>query len=297
MKTIKQFFTFLTVSIVLSITIFGQNYNKPSKPNNKIGNSVYRIPLNTVEGKIIWIVDGLAIRREIYPEFLYGGNEQRYPFIPKNEIWIDHAISADEYKYTLAHEIHERNLMARKGMSYADAHDSSLALELQMRKKDFLESQNHEHLLRAVSPTDCDNVKEIPSLQDSIRLKNIYRIPIGKREGIDIWIVDGSAVRREIFPDFGLSGNDLAYKFIPPKEIWIDAQISCEETEFSITSELKERELMEKGAGYDSAYLDALKIVSEKRIAAYNHAKKHLRIKLPKILERDMGTGNKKANQ
>jgi len=179
-------------------------------------------------------------------------------------------------------------------MSYAEAHDSSLVLEQKLRVADLAESQKHESSIRLVSPTDCDNVKEITSLPDSIRLKNIYRVPVGKRDGIDIWIVDGAAVRRDIFPDFGLSGNDLAYKFIPPKEIWIDAQISCEETEFSIISESKERELMAKGIDYDSAYTEALKVVVQKRINMNKFAAMHSPVALPKILEREIGTGREK---
>lgn len=256
---------------------------------------IYRVPLEEREGKKVWIVDGLLIRREVYPEFLYGGNAERYPFVPRNEIWIDHAISAEEFEYTLAHELHERNLMARKGMSYADAHDSSLALELKMRGADFLQARDHEKQLPHVSPIDCDGVKQIFSLPDSITLKNIYRQYLGNRGGIDIWIVDGTLLRREIFPDFGLSGNDLAYRFIPKKEIWIDSEVSCEETEFSITSELIERKLMEEGKDYNSAYTEALKSVEQQRYNAHAIANSHKHLFVPEILERDNGTGREKS--
>jgi hypothetical protein len=93
-----------------------------------------------------------------------------------------------------------------------------------------------------VGVTDHDNIKEIKDIPDSIRLQNIYRLPVGIRNGISIWIVDGYLVRKNIFPDFGFSGNDLSCHFIPSKEIWIDGQISCEETEYSISTELMERQ-------------------------------------------------------
>ncbi len=255
------------------------------------------MPCGDRENKKIWIVDGLIIRREIYPEFLYGGNNERYPFVPKNEIWIDHAISAEEYSYTLAHELHERDLMATQGISYSDAHDSSLAFERRIRINDFKIAKEHEKLIHKVSPTDCDGVKQIVELPDSISIKNIYRQKIGVRNGISIWIVDGAVVRRDIYPDFGLSGNDLTYHFIHAKEIWIDGNISCEETEFSILCELKEREFLDKGMGCDDAYLKAIKIVSVQRNIDHIIAKEQRPILVPNILERDIGTGSEKKSQ
>ena len=154
---------------------------------------IYRVHMGLKDGCEIWIVDGAAVRREIYPEFLYGGNGQRYRFIPLHEIWIDNAIAAEEYGYTLAHELHERELMARKGQSYDDAHNSALALERRMRQSDDSAARARESAAPRVSPTDCDGVKEITELPDSISLHGIYCVPLGSREGISIWIVDGAA--------------------------------------------------------------------------------------------------------
>jgi hypothetical protein len=72
-------------------------------------NDVYRCFAGKKDGFNIWIVDGYRVRHKIYQEFLYGGNEQRYPFSPKGEIWIDHAVSCEEY------ELNERHLMAYSG--------------------------------------------------------------------------------------------------------------------------------------------------------------------------------------
>ncbi|TSA26505.1 MAG: hypothetical protein D4R68_07245 [Ignavibacteriales bacterium] len=296
----KSFIIFLSITSIflcaniLTASLKIDSTKQQSKPKYVTG--IYRVPCGEKENKKIWIVDGLIIRREIYPEFLYGGNNERYPFIPRNEIWIDHAISAEEFSYTLAHELHERNLMATQGMSYSNAHDSSLALERRMRKNDFKIAKEHEKLIPKVSPTDCDGIKQIVELPDSIILQNIYHQKIEVRNGVSIWIVDGAAVRRGIYPDFGLSGNDLAYKFIPTKEIWIDGNISCEETEFSILCELKEREFIDKGMGDDDAYLNAIKIVAAQRNNNRIIAKGHQSILIPNILERDLGTGSEKKS-
>ncbi len=255
---------------------------------------IYRLHMGMREGLNVWIVDGDEVRRDIYPAFLYGGNPQRYPFIPQKEIWIDNAIAAEEFEYTVAHELLERSLMARQGMSYDDAHNQALELEQVMRHADDSASRAHEQELPRVSPTDCDGIKEIAGLPDSIFLHHIYRVPLGSRSGISVWIVDGAAVRRDIYPDFGLSDNDLACHFIPSKEIWIDGQISCEETEFSIATELYERELMAKGIPYDDAYERAITTIGVSRKRAADSARRKASLLIPKVLDRDKGTGNEK---
>ena len=227
--------------------------NRPHKING-----VYRFFAGKKDGFDIWIVDGYRVRHKIYQEFLYGGNEQRYPFNPKGEIWIDHAVSCEEFEMTLAHELNERHLMAKFGWTYDRAHDSSLAIEVVMRRKFDSICRNHEVSLPEVSPTDHSNLKEIRELPDSIRLRQIYRVPLGERNGVAVWIVDGYMVRKTIFPDFGFSGNDRSYHFIPPGEIWIDGQISGEETEYSITEELIEREMMMAGKSYSESYIVAI---------------------------------------
>jgi hypothetical protein len=246
------------------------------------------------EGFDVWIVDGGTVRREIYPEFLFGGNPQRYLFVPRREIWVDNAVAAEEFGYTITHELRERSLMAHKRISYEDAHRLALDLERSMRRADDSSAREHEKELHMVSPTDCDNVKEIADLPDSIGLHNIYRVMLGMRGAISVWVVDGAAVRRDIFPDFGLSGNDLAYHFIPKKEIWIDGQISCEETEFSTAIELLERESMAKGMSYNQAYEQALQAVAPPRKKAAENARHRSSIILPKVLDRDIGTGDEK---
>jgi hypothetical protein len=284
----------LILLILITFSLWLDIYSQTAdKPGSKIQN-VYRVSLGEQAGKKVWIVDGLVIRRDIFGEFLYGGNPQRYPWIPKNEIWIDHAISAEEFKYTLMHELHERDLMAKKGMSYADAHDSSLAVERNLRLYDFRNARIHESKLPKVKPVDCEGIKEIASLPDSILLRQIYRQFITSRDSINVWIVDGATVRRDIFPDFGLSGNDLAYHFIPKNEIWVDGQISCEETRFSIIAESVERQLMAKGMGYDEAYTTALNTTLQYRMKELNSAKQQRPVIISKDFVRDVGTGNEK---
>jgi len=84
---------------------------------------------------------------------------------------VDNAVAAEEFSYTVAHELRERNLMAHKKISYEDAHRLALDLEHSLRRADDSSAREHEKGLRMVPPTDCYNVKEIASLPDSISLQ------------------------------------------------------------------------------------------------------------------------------
>ncbi|MBS1517005.1 MAG: hypothetical protein JSS91_02870 [Bacteroidetes bacterium] len=252
--------------LLIIFTLFCLNCNdNPKQKSVRTAVNLYTSFAGEREGFKVWIVNGDEVRKNYFDEFVYGGNSQRYPFIPADEIWIDNSISCEEFETTLAHEINERGLMERYGMSYEDAHDSSLTLEVKMRKKWETESRRHEETLSSVPPEDSDSTTEIENLTDKIKLRNIYRIPLGERNGVSIWIVDGYAVRRDIFPDFGFSGNGREYLFIPENEIWIDGQISCQQTELSIALELKERELMKQGNTYDDSYTTAMETVKKLR--------------------------------
>ncbi len=284
----------LTNPIFLGLFFLLLGSDAASQPMNLRVGGVYRMHMGVRDGFDIWIVDGGTVRREIYPEFLFGGNPQRYLFVPRREIWVDNAVAAEEFGYTVAHELRERGLMAQKRISYEQAHRIALDLERTMRRADDSTVREHEKELHRVSPTDCDNVKEIADLPDSIGLHNIYRAMLGMRGAISVWVVDGAAVRRDIFPDFGLSGNDLAYHFIPKKEIWIDGQISCEETEFSTAIELLERESMAKGMSYNEAYEQAIQAVAPPRKKAAENARRRPSIIIPKVMDRDIGTGDEK---
>jgi len=257
--------------------------------NHKKIDGVYRYCWGEKAGFTVWIVDGYKVRKDIYREFLYGGNDERYLFNPKGEIWIDHAVSCEEFELTLAHELNERGLMARFGWTYEKSHDSSLRIELKMRKTWDSVCKAHEASLPKLSPIDATGVKEIPWLPDSIILNGIYRVPLGSRDGISVWVVDGYKVRANIFPDFGLSGNDMAYHFIPRKEIWLDGQISSEETEFSIKTELLERKLMAGGISYGQAYDSAINSNVRMRNEMQKIIDAHPPLIVPPVLARDTG--------
>lgn len=281
--------------LLLSLVTFACSKDevKKSADNSPDLKRLYGFYNGEYKGFKIWIVDGNYIRREIFNEFIYGGNDERYTFVPESEIWIDNSISAEEYLTTLEHEIIERNLMRHNGYTYYDAHDSALMLELGMRRGFLAAANEHEKQLPMVSPIDYDSTQEIEELPEQIKLSGIYKIPYAKRDGVEIWVVDGYKVRRDIYPDFGFSGNSNAYLFIPPNEIWIDASITCQEMEYSIQLELKEMAFMKNGLPYDDAYTNALKTTDSLRQAINKLINNKSAYTLQAIRFRDTGTGKK----
>jgi hypothetical protein len=98
-------------------------------------------PVNPVEwfttpqDQNVLLVDGEAVRNKFDVEFTEGGNGYRYEFIPKNEIWIEKDLDADERIDTLGHEWFEVKLM-KKGETYDQAHQQASHFEEKMRKND-----------------------------------------------------------------------------------------------------------------------------------------------------------------
>src|SRR6202521_6325049 len=90
--------------IILLIYLYGckneqkttNNNTSTSQDSSKGISGIYRYYWGEKDKFKIWIVDGAAIRRQIFNEFLYGGNSERYTFIPEGEIWIDNSISSEE---------------------------------------------------------------------------------------------------------------------------------------------------------------------------------------------------------
>lgn len=127
-----------------------------------------------------------------------------------------------------------------------------------------------------------NNCKKHPACQllfresGKFRLKNVYRVRLGRREGQTIWTVDGWKVVREIYPAFIMGGNDQRYRFNPEGDVWIDNRIGVEELNYTIAHELIERKLMrEKGWSYDRAHAAGLALEKEMRDRDQRLAREH----------------------
>jgi hypothetical protein len=68
----------------------------------------------------VWIVDGSYIRTRIDEEFTNFGQHYSFPYIPKNELWIDQEAKGDERRFFIDHLLVEHHLM-ENGMPYDKA--------------------------------------------------------------------------------------------------------------------------------------------------------------------------------
>lgn len=91
-----------------------------------------RFPPYTSDALNIWIVDGKLVRDTIFLDYDAGGHDRVYPWIPKQEVWIEEALSERERPFILLHELHERFLMGT-GKNYQEAHQGATIVEDRLR--------------------------------------------------------------------------------------------------------------------------------------------------------------------
>lgn len=82
----------------------------------------------------VFLVDGAWVRKNYNVDFVYGGHDLVYNFIPKREIWLDSSVEVKERPFTLLHELYERHRMDSLGETYDVAHEFAAALEKKYRK-------------------------------------------------------------------------------------------------------------------------------------------------------------------
>lgn len=106
------------------------------KKLNKTPKQLYIKQLTTLEdGTKIFLVDGELIRDLFKTDFIEGGNEKAYSWVPKGEIWLEDNLSPKELPYILLHEYTERWLMKNKNMNYDKAHKLASKVEFNNRNK------------------------------------------------------------------------------------------------------------------------------------------------------------------
>ncbi len=78
-------------------------------------------------------VNGEIVRKYIDDQFVMGGHDLIYSYIPEKTIWIEDKLDPRDIPHIILHEITERKLMAR-GKSYDNAHDYATAVEKESRR-------------------------------------------------------------------------------------------------------------------------------------------------------------------
>jgi hypothetical protein len=85
------------------------------------------------DGTKVWLVNGEEVRNHTKTDFIEGGHDYVYDFIPDGEVWLEDGLNADEMPYILYHEVTERKLMKDKNMDYDSAHEIASEKEFKMR--------------------------------------------------------------------------------------------------------------------------------------------------------------------
>ena len=80
----------------------------------------------------VWLVNGKKVRAQ-HIEFVEGGHDLVYDWMPKREIWVDDALHPSEFSAVMIHEIYERGLM-KQGVPYSKAHKRANLVELRVRR-------------------------------------------------------------------------------------------------------------------------------------------------------------------
>ncbi len=88
--------------------------------------------------------------------------------------------------------------------------------------------------------------------------------------GINVYIVDGGYIRRELNDQFTNFGQHYRFPFIPINEFWLDQQHGHGEYKYYIDHLLVEHELMKKGRSYPAALIQASKVEKHARIQGDN---------------------------
>lgn len=195
--------------------------------------------LRTVGKFSVWAVDGKYIRERWNGDFTNFGEHYRFRFIPMYEFWIDHEQAPGEADFFIHHLLVEWRLM-REGAEY----DNALAYGDRSERAERFKSKR---------------AKKVRKLRSNAAfIRKIHRKLLAKyRNGIRVWLVRGELVRDLYFVDYTEGGHDKVYRFVPPKEVWIDDDLSLAERRFVLLHEVHERRLMAEGWPYFKAHRSA----------------------------------------
>jgi hypothetical protein len=203
----------------------------------------YEKKIQTVGGFDVWAVDGKYIREKVDEEFTNFGQHFRFRFIPTHEFWIDREHAPGEEHFFVDHLLVENRLMAG-GMIYDRAIEKADRAEQKERRKvDFIKKGRKSGRAKA-----------------AILAKVHKRLLKSYSRYLSVWVANGQIVRDEFFIDYTEGGHDRVYKFIPPREVWLDDDLEPRERKYVLLHEVHERFLMTQGEKYFQAHRSASNI-------------------------------------
>jgi hypothetical protein len=178
----------------------------------------------------VWIVDGSYIRGHIDEEFTNFGQHYSFPYIPKDELWIEMETKTNE------------RLMAQ-GVPYNKSLEEADRVERKERRRagDVGRLTHHG--------------KELPDGREVHQ-----RLWKKLENGVSVWIINGRLVRSVFDIDFTEGGHDYVYEFVPENEVWIDDAMEEKERGYVLLHELHERNRMASGWSYNKAHAESSRI-------------------------------------
>lgn len=87
------------------------------------------------EGLRLVFVEGTVVRHYLDPEFVLGGHDRVYSYIPAGEVWLDVRMDPREVPYIILHETVERDLMGQN-KNYDVAHEYATTADKEARRLD-----------------------------------------------------------------------------------------------------------------------------------------------------------------
>ena len=98
------------------------------------------------------------------------------------------------------------------------------------------------------------------NLLDNILVSKLIDI-----QGYEIWKVNGNVIRDLVDVDFVEGGNPARYRYVPSNQIWVEDNLSREDTIATAVHEIIEMELMKEGLSYGKAHDQAAEIEKQLR--------------------------------
>lgn len=86
------------------------------------------------DGLEIQYVDGKIVREYFDPEFVMGGHDLIYSYIPFQTVWFDNRMDKKDIPHVKLHELAERKFMAG-GRNYDISHEYATVMEKESRRK------------------------------------------------------------------------------------------------------------------------------------------------------------------
>jgi len=168
--------------------------------------------IRTQDGFKIFFVNGTFIRDHIDIDFTMGGHGYRFPFIPKDEIWIEQGMNDKDATATIAHELKEAEEM-KSGKTYSQAHEKANTVEERFRSENAMEP--HKRLTfkeryqilkdREVIQEQIDKLNsELYDIQMSIREHKVSENALERKKIIENTLEELKQKRSELTKKLGI---------------------------------------------------------------------------------------------